>query len=190
MSSSLSAADGTIGVSAKQASSYGLPRRIRRMLNVALAGDPEKDAASSLATFLGKNHAAPDCLGRVFALCRRALSKLLGISERKIRRWIKVLEAIGFLVREPDQGFQPARDGKSPVWRKPTLFRFGPSYFACFAEGCRRAAARLKDAASHVAGAVMAKPGPAGPPQPPGGRRGGVIPNTDLREKKYIWDQQ
>lgn len=134
-------------------STYALPRRISEQLEGALTGCPYKTEVMSLATFLGRFWSLPTKLQMAFHVDRRALAGRadLGLSEKRVRRALETLVALGFLMRQPDKG-SAYRMTDEGLRRKPALYRFGAAWWSIFAKACRKAAGVVKDAVSRVAG--------------------------------------
>src|SRR3954454_13338593 len=108
---------------------YRLPRDVRDRLTAALAPFRNRDAAFTLATFLGRFWSTPARLLTAFPIDRRELADhaALGLTEARVRGAIKTLEEVGFLDRAVHSGstHQPTPDG---LHRKPVLFMFGAEY--------------------------------------------------------------
>src|SRR3954462_4120306 len=121
---------------------YRLPYAVRDRLAVALAPYRNRDAAFTLATFLGRFWSTPARLLAAFAIDRRALAAnaALGLTEARVRGAIQALQEVGFLDRAVPSGstHRPTPDG---LHRKPVLFMFGSDYGPLFSAANRRAAA-------------------------------------------------
>src|SRR4051812_5255823 len=121
---------------------YQLPRDVRDHLTAALAPFRNRDAAFSLATFLGRFWSAPNRLLTAFPIDRRELANhaALGLTEARVRGAIRTLEEAGFLDRAVASGstHKPTPEG---LHRKPVLFMFGAEYGPLFSAANRRAAA-------------------------------------------------
>src|SRR4051794_860098 len=76
---------------------YRLPHDVRDRLTAALAPYRNRDAAFTLATFLGRFWSTPARLLTAFPIDRRGLADhaVLGLTEARIRGAIKVLEEVG-----------------------------------------------------------------------------------------------
>src|SRR5215210_6687273 len=113
---------------------YRLPHTIQERLISALAPFRNRDAALSLAIFLGRFWTAPNRLGLAFPIDRRALAghRDLKLSEAQIRGASRLLEEVGFLEREeaaPGAKFQRTAEG---LHRRPILFRFSSDFLELF----------------------------------------------------------
>src|SRR3954447_7149520 len=121
---------------------YRLPRDVRDRLAAALAPYRNRDAAFTLATFLGRFWSTPNRLLSAFPIDRRELANhvALGLTEARVRGAIRTLEEVGFLDRAVASGstHKPTPDG---LHRKPVLFTFGADYGPLFSAANRRAAA-------------------------------------------------
>src|SRR3954471_12714432 len=121
---------------------YHLPYAVRDRLAVALAPYRNRDAAFTLATFLGRFWSTPARLLAAFPIDRRALAAhaALGLTEARVRGAIQALEEVGFLDRAVASGstHRPTADG---LHRKPVLFMFGSGYGPLFSAANKRAAA-------------------------------------------------
>src|SRR5215213_9380585 len=111
-----------------------MPELCDRALQSALQPARNRDAALSLATFLGRFWSAPGRLGLAFPIDRRALvgHRDLDLTEARVRGAIRLLEAIGFLSREtaePGARYQRTPEG---LHRRPLAFRFGPDFQTLF----------------------------------------------------------
>ena len=82
---------------------------------VALAPFRNRDAAFSLATFLGRFWSTPNRLLAAFPIDRRELADhaALGLTEARVRGAIRTLEEVGFLDRAVASGstHKPTPDG-------------------------------------------------------------------------------
>src|SRR3954452_12533253 len=86
---------------------YRLPHDVQDRLSAALACYRNRDAAFTLAVFIGRFWSAPGRIERAFPIDRRELANRpdLGLSEAKVRGAIRTLEHVGFLDRiTPDRG--------------------------------------------------------------------------------------
>src|SRR4051794_40409009 len=141
---------------------YRLPHDVRGRLAAALAPYRNRDAAFTLATFLGRFWSTPARLLTAFPIDRRELADhaALGLSEARVRGAIRTLEDVGFLDRALASGstHRPTPDG---LHRKPVLFMFGGDYGPLFGK-----ANRLAAAARERRSGVRRTPTPANPPQP------------------------
>src|SRR3954468_15207953 len=121
---------------------YRLPRDVRDRLATALVPFRNRDAAFTLATFLGRFWSTPARLLAAFPIDRRELAEhaALGLTEAQVRGATKTLEEVGFLDRAVASGstHRPTPDG---LHRKPILFMFGSDYGPLFSAANRRAAA-------------------------------------------------
>jgi hypothetical protein len=122
---------------------YRLPREVRDRLAAAMAPYRNREAAFTLATFLGRFWSSPKRIMDAFPIDRRELAgrEDLGLTEAKVRGAIRVLEEIGFLDRAiPLSGsrYKATEDG---LHRKPILFVFGSEYAPAFNRANSRAAA-------------------------------------------------
>src|SRR3954454_4331698 len=121
---------------------YRLPRDVRDRLATALVPYRNREAASALATFLGRFWSTPSRLLTAFPIDRRELANhaALGLTEGRVRGAIRTLELVGFLDRAMASGslYQPTPDG---LRRKPVLYQFGSDYGPTFRAANKRAAA-------------------------------------------------
>jgi hypothetical protein len=121
---------------------YRLPRDVRDRLTAALGPFRNRDAAFTLATFLGRFWSTPGRLLTAFPIDRRELAEhaALGLTEARVRGAIRTLEEVGFLDRAVASGstHRPTPEG---LHRKPVLFLFGAEYGLLFSAANRRAAA-------------------------------------------------
>jgi hypothetical protein len=121
---------------------YRLPHDVRDRLAAALVPFRNRDAAFTLAVFLGRFWSAPARLVTAFPIDRRELADhaALGLTEARVRGAIRVLEEVGFLDRAVRSGstHQPTPEG---LHRKPILFMFGAEYGLLFNAANKRAAA-------------------------------------------------
>jgi hypothetical protein len=121
---------------------YKLPNAVRDRLSASLASFRNREAAFTLATFLGRFWSTPSRIVDAFPIDRRELADRedLGLSERQVRSAIRVLEEVGFLDRAIASGsrYKATEDG---LRRKPILFMFGSDYAPAFIVANRRAAA-------------------------------------------------
>src|SRR3954453_4837646 len=124
---------------------YRPPQDVRDRLAAALAPFRNRDAAFTLATFLGRFWSTPSRLLTAFPIDRRALANRpdLGLTEAQVRGGIRALDAVGFLERAlPEKGSAYRAVGPGgELHRKPVLFRFGGEYAPLFAAANNRAAA-------------------------------------------------
>src|SRR3954466_7175852 len=124
------------------ASPYRLPHDVRDRLAVALTPFRNRDAAFTLATFLGRFWSMPARLLMAFPIDRRELADhaALGLTEARVRGGIRTLQEVGFLDRAVGSGptHSPTPEG---LHRKPVLFMFGADYGPLFSAANRRAAA-------------------------------------------------
>jgi hypothetical protein len=115
---------------------------VQDRLASSLAPFRNRDAAFTLATFLGRFWSAPGRLGLGFPIDRRELAEHpeIQLTEKRVRSAIRVLEEIGFLDRAIGSGsrYKPTEDG---LRRKPILFVFGSEYAPAFIAANKRAAA-------------------------------------------------
>src|SRR3954469_17550307 len=121
---------------------YRLPHDVQDRLSAALAGYRNRDAAFSLAVFIGRFWSAPGQIERAFPIDRRALANRpdLGLTEAKVRGATRTLEKVGFLDRiEPDGGSRYQRTGEGDLHRRPVPFRLGLDYRAAFETANKRA---------------------------------------------------
>src|SRR4051794_2801049 len=121
---------------------YRLPHDVRDRLSSSLACYRNRDAAFSLAVFLGRFWSAPGRIEQAFPIDRRALANRpdLGLTEAKIRGATRTLERVGFLDRiEPDRGSRYQRTDTGDLHRKPVCFRLGLAYRAAFETANKRA---------------------------------------------------
>jgi hypothetical protein len=121
---------------------YHLPRDVQDRLTAALAPFRNRDAAFTLATFLGRFWSMPSRIVDAFPIDRRELAEhpALGLTEKRIRSAIRTLEEVGFLDRAVASGsqYKATEDG---LHRKPILFVFGSEYAPLLIAANRRAAA-------------------------------------------------
>jgi hypothetical protein len=121
---------------------YRLPHEVRDRLVAALQPFRNREAAFALAHFLGRFWSMPGRLTLPFPIVREALADRedLGLTEARIRRAIKTLEAIGFLDRWMTSGssFHATAHG---LRRKPVPFTFGAEYMPLFLAANQHAAA-------------------------------------------------
>src|SRR3954468_22681716 len=84
-----------------QAGVYRLPHDVRDRLASALAPFRNRDAAFTLAAFLGRFWSTPARLLAAFPIDRRELADhaALGLTEARVRGAIRALEEVGFLDR-------------------------------------------------------------------------------------------
>jgi hypothetical protein len=122
---------------------YRLPQAVRDRLAAALAPFRNRDAAFSLATFLGRFWSTPSRLLTAFPIDRRAIAERqdLGLSEARVRGAIRTLELVGFLDRAVASGSPYQRMAEGVLHRKPVLYQFGGDYGPAFGAANRRAAA-------------------------------------------------
>jgi hypothetical protein len=109
-----------------QSGVYRLPHDVRDRLAADLAPFRNRDAAFTLAMFLGRFWSMPSRLLTAFPIDRRELAEhaALGLTEARVRGAIRTLEEVGFLDRAVASGstHKPTPDG---LHRKPVLFMFG-----------------------------------------------------------------
>src|SRR5215211_4252427 len=121
---------------------YRPPRDVRDRLTAALVPYRNRDAAFTLAVFLGRFWSTPNRLLTAFPIDRRELANHagLGLTEARVRGAIRTLEEVGFLDRAMASGstHKPTPDG---LHRKPVLFLFGSEYGPLFSMANKRAAA-------------------------------------------------
>jgi hypothetical protein len=121
---------------------YRLPHEVRDRLVAALAPFRNREAAFTLAVFLGRFWSMPSRVALPFPIDRRALAghRELGLTEARVRGAIKTLEEVGFLARFVTSGsrYKATADG---LRRKPVPFQFGSDYAPLFIAANRRAAA-------------------------------------------------
>src|SRR5215207_6395519 len=141
---------------------YRLPHDVQDRLAVVLAPFRNRDAAFTLAVFLGRFWSTPSRLLTAFPIDRRELANhaALGLTEARVRGAIRTLEEVGFLDRALALGstHRPTPDG---LHRKPVLFLFGSEYGPLFSAANRRA-----QAARERRSGVRRSPTPANPPRP------------------------
>src|SRR4051794_12272971 len=126
----------------RNAGPYRLPHDVWDRLGTALACYRNRDAAFSLAVFLGRFWSAPSRITSAFPIDRRALANRpdLGLTEAQVRGAIRALEAAGFLDRTiPGKGSRHKLTGTGELHRKPVLFQFGSDYASSFSLANRRA---------------------------------------------------
>src|SRR4051794_717240 len=138
---------------------YRLPHDVCDRLAAALAPYRNRDAAFTLATFLGRFWSTPARLLAAFPIDRRALAAhaALGLTEARVRGAIQALEEVGFLDRAVASGstHRPTPDG---LHRKPVLFMFGSDYGPLFGAANKRgAAARERRSGARRGGALPAR---------------------------------
>lgn len=130
----------------KDGGGYRLPRGVEARLAAAARELRNEEAVMRLAAFLGRFHTAPAVLGRAFPVDRAALAAVgtLGLTEARVRGALKVLEEIGFVVREAVKGstYRPTAAG---LRRKPVFFRIAPEFAGMF-ERANAAALRARGA--------------------------------------------
>src|SRR3954469_18895378 len=75
---------------------YRLPHDVRDRLGAALTGYRNRDAAFTLAVFIGRFWSAPSRIEQAFPIDRRALANRpdLGLTEAKVRGAIRTLERV------------------------------------------------------------------------------------------------
>jgi hypothetical protein len=143
-----------------QAGPYHLPHDVRDRLAAALVPFRNRDAAFTLAVFLGRFWSTPARLLSAFPIDRRELADhaALGLTEARVRGAIRTLEEVGFLDRVLRSGstHQPTPDG---LHRKPILFMFGSEYGPLFSTANKRAAAARERGSGfrRVPGPVVAR---------------------------------
>src|SRR3954465_10473542 len=141
---------------------YRLPRDVRDHLTAALAPFRNRDAAFSLATFLGRFWSAPNRLLTAFPIDRRELANhaALGLTEARVRGAIRTLEEVEFPDRAIASGstHKPTPEG---LHRKPVLFLFGSDYGPLFSAANKRAAAAREQRSG-----ARRTPTPANPARP------------------------
>src|SRR4051794_35269541 len=119
---------------------YRLPHDVRDRLSAALACYRNRDAAFTLAVFIGRFWSAPGRIERAFPIDRRELAEHaeLDLTEARVRGAIRTLEEVEFLERAIASGstHRPTPDG---LHRKPLLFMFGGDYGPLFSTANRRA---------------------------------------------------
>lgn len=128
-----------------QVGPYRLPPAILERLSVAVAPYKNRDAALTLAVFIGRFWSAPARLGLPFPIDRRALADhdILGLTEGRIRGALRLLCEIGFLDREPEPGSAYQRPSEKGPRKKPGLYRLGAAlYLADFEAANRRSETR------------------------------------------------
>src|SRR5215212_6301382 len=112
---------------------YRLPHDVRDRLTAALAPFRNRDAALSLAVFLGRFWSTPARLPSAFPIDRRELAEhaVLGLTEARVRGAIRTLEDGGIPDRALASGstHRPTLDG---LHRKQVLFKFGSDYGPLF----------------------------------------------------------
>ena len=111
---------------------YVLPRRMRDALDIDLIGLRNAWAALLLARIVAQAHTGPRVRGRSFTLCRRGLAAAygdLGLTEEIVRGAIRVLERIGFIVRDPAPE-KPCRRTATGWQRKPIVWRIATRFLA------------------------------------------------------------
>lgn len=147
----------------KDGGGYRLPRGVEARLAAAARELRNEEAVMRLAAFLGRFHTAPAVLGRAFPVDRAALAAVgtLGLTEARVRGALKVLEEIGFVVREAVKGstYRPTAAG---LRRKPILFRIGVEFGALF-ERANAAALRARRTGSTDRRPVTPSPAPRTP---------------------------
>jgi hypothetical protein len=121
---------------------YRLPHEVRDRLVAALAPYRNREAAFTLAVFLGRFWSMAGRVALPFPIDRRALAghQELGLTEAQVRGAIRVLEEVGFLTRFLTSGsrYKATEEG---LRRKPVPFQFGSDYAPLFIAANRRAAA-------------------------------------------------
>lgn len=128
-----------------QAGPYRLPPAILERLSAAVAPYKNRDAALTLAVFIGRFWSAPARLGLPFPIDRRALADhdILGLTEGRIRGALRVLCEVGFLDREPEMGSVYQRPSEKGPRKKPGLYRLGAAlYLGDFQAANRRSETR------------------------------------------------
>jgi hypothetical protein len=120
---------------------YRLPPAVKDRLTSALARFRNREAAYTLAVFLGRFWSMPGRVALPFPIDRRALADRqdLGLTEAQVRGAIRVLELVGFLDRALVSGsrYKPTEHG---LRRKPIPFTFGSEYAPLFIAANGRAA--------------------------------------------------
>src|SRR5215210_7829755 len=107
---------------------YRLPHDVRDRLGAALTCYRNRDAAFSLAVFLGRFWSTPARLVSAFPIDRRELADRadLQLTEAQVRGAIRALEEVGFLDRAiPGKGSRHRMTDAGELHRKPVLFQFG-----------------------------------------------------------------
>ncbi len=127
---------------ARNAGPYRLPREVQDRLAAALAPYRNREAAFTLAVFLGRFWSTPSRIADAFPIDRRALTEHgeLDLTEKRIRSAIRALEEVGFLDRAITSG-SPYKATEDGLRRKPIKFMFGSEYAPAFIAANRRAAA-------------------------------------------------
>src|SRR5215212_7619230 len=141
---------------------YQLPHDVRDRLGTALTGYRNRDAAFSLAVFIGRFWSAPGRIEQAFPIDRRALANRpdLGLTEAKVRGAIRTLERVGFLDRvTPDRGSHYQRLDTGDLHRKPVPFRLGLDYRASF-EAANKRAQRTRERQGHERRVIVPTRGP------------------------------
>ena len=138
---------------------YRPPRDVRDRLTAALVPYRNRDAAFTLAVFLGRFWSTPNRLLTAFPIDRRELANHtgLGLTEARVRGAIRTLEEVGFLDRTVASGstHRPTPDG---LHRKPVLFLFGSEYGALFSAANKRASAARERRSGTRCTSTPAKP--------------------------------
>jgi hypothetical protein len=121
---------------------YRLPREVRDRLAAALAPFRNREAAFSLAVFLGRFWSTPSRIIDAFPIDRRALADHpeLELTEKRVRSAIRTLEEIGFLDRAIASSGSRYKATEDGLHRKPIAFVFGSEYAPAFIAANRRAA--------------------------------------------------
>jgi hypothetical protein len=115
---------------------------VKDRLTSALERFRNREAAYTLAVFLGRFWSMPGRVALPFPIDRRALADRedLALTEAQVRGAIRVLERVGFLDRALTSGsrYKPTPNG---LRRKPIPFTFGSEYAPLFIAANGRAAA-------------------------------------------------
>lgn len=160
---------------------YRLPRGVETRLAAAARDLRNGEAVLALARFLGRFHTAPAVLGRAFPVDRAALAAVgaLGLTEARVRGALRVLEEVGFLIREATTGsaYRPTAAG---LRRKPVFWRIAPEFADLFGKA-NAAALRGRRAGGNARRPIAQAPAPR--PSSPAVARPAAKPAALLTER-------
>ena len=161
---------------------YRLPRAVEVRLAAAANELRNGEAVLALARFLARFHTAPAVLGRAFPVDRTALAAVdaLGLTEARVRGALKVLEEIGFLIREATTGSNYRRMAAG-LRRKPVFWRIAPDFAGMFGKA-NAAAIRVRGAGKTDRRPITPVPTPR--PSPAAVARPAAKPEPLLAERE------